>query len=35
VLIYDHGCAGAQAYIRLATEVLRRSGAALPSMAPR
>jgi chromosome partitioning protein len=34
VLIYDHGCAGAQAYIRLATEVLRRSGAALPSMAP-
>ena len=35
VLIYDHGCAGAQAYIRLAAEVLRRSGAALPSMAPR
>ena len=35
VLTYDHGCAGAQAYIRLATEVLRRSGAALPSMAPR
>jgi chromosome partitioning protein len=34
VLTYDHGCAGAQAYIRLATEVLRRSGAALPSMAP-
>jgi chromosome partitioning protein len=33
VLIYDHGCAGAQAYIRLAAEVLRRSGAALPSMA--
>jgi hypothetical protein len=32
--MYDHGCAGAQAYIRLATEVLRRSGAALPSMAP-
>ena len=27
VLIYDHGCAGAQAYIRLAAEVLRRSGA--------
>jgi len=24
VLIYDHGCAGAQAYIRLAAEVLRR-----------
>ena len=35
VLIYDHGCAGAQAYIRLAAEVLRRSGAALPPMAPR
>jgi chromosome partitioning protein len=35
VLTYDHGCAGAQAYIRLATEVLRRSGAALPSMALR
>ena len=33
VLTYDYGCAGAQAYIRLATEVLRRSGAALPSMA--
>jgi chromosome partitioning protein len=28
VLIYDHGCAGAQAYIRLAAEVLRRSGMA-------
>ena len=26
VLIYDHGCAGSQAYIRLAAEVLRRSG---------
>lgn len=25
VLIYDHGCAGAQAYIRLAAEMLRRS----------
>ena len=25
VLIYDHGCAGSQAYIRLAAEVLRRS----------
>jgi chromosome partitioning protein len=24
VLIYDHGCAGAQAYIRLAVEILRR-----------
>jgi chromosome partitioning protein len=33
VLIYDQGCAGAQAYIRLAAEVVRRSGAALPSMA--
>jgi hypothetical protein len=30
VLIYDHGCAGAQAYIRLAAEVLRRSGGATP-----
>jgi chromosome partitioning protein len=28
VLIYDHGCAGSQAYIRLATEVLRRNGTA-------
>ena len=28
VLIYDHGCAGSQAYIRLAAEVLRRTGAA-------
>jgi len=28
VLIYDHGCAGAQAYIRLAAEMLRRTGAA-------
>ena len=27
VLIYDHGCAGSQAYIRLAAEVLRRAGA--------
>jgi chromosome partitioning protein len=26
VLIYDHGCAGSQAYIRLAAEVLRRNG---------
>jgi chromosome partitioning protein len=26
VLIYDHGCAGSQAYIRLAAEFLRRSG---------
>ena len=30
VLIYDHGCAGAQAYIRLAAEVLRRNGAVTP-----
>ena len=28
VLIYDHGCAGAQAYIRLGAEVLRRGGTA-------
>jgi chromosome partitioning protein len=28
VLIYDHGCVGSQAYIRLAAEMLRRSGAA-------
>jgi len=27
VLIYDHGCAGSQAYIRLAAEMLRRTGA--------
>jgi len=33
VLIYDHGCAGAQAYIRLAAEVLRRSTGAPPPMA--
>ena len=25
VLIYDHGCAGSQAYIRLAAEILRRA----------
>jgi len=30
VLIYDHGCAGSQAYIRLAAEVLRRALAASP-----
>ena len=30
VLIYDHGCAGSQAYIRLAAEVLRRDGTAPP-----
>ena len=29
VLIYDHGCAGSQAYIRLAAEVLRRTGTAV------
>jgi chromosome partitioning protein len=28
VLIYDRGCAGSQAYIRLADELMRRSGAA-------
>jgi chromosome partitioning protein len=28
VLIYDHSCAGSQAYIRLAAEMLRRDGAA-------
>jgi chromosome partitioning protein len=28
VLIYDHSCAGSQAYIRLAAEMLRRAGAA-------
>ena len=28
VLIYDHGCAGSQAYIQLAAEMLRRSAAA-------
>jgi len=35
VLIYDHSCAGAQAYIRLAAEVLLRSGAAAFPRAPR
>jgi chromosome partitioning protein len=29
VLIYDHGCAGSQAYIRLAAEVLRRTGSSV------
>jgi chromosome partitioning protein len=29
VLIYDHGCAGSQAYIRLAAEVLLRTGTAV------
>jgi len=27
VLLYDHRCAGSQAYIHLAAEVLRREGA--------
>ena len=30
VLIYDHGCAGSQAYIQLAAEVLRRNGTGAP-----
>jgi chromosome partitioning protein len=30
VLLYDHGCAGSQAYIRLAAEMLRRSAVAAP-----
>jgi chromosome partitioning protein len=30
VLIYDHSCAGSQAYIRLAAEVLRRNGTGAP-----
>jgi chromosome partitioning protein len=30
VLIYDHGCAGSQAYIRLAVEILRREEPVLP-----
>ena len=29
-LIYDHGCAGSQAYIRLAVEILRRGEPAAP-----
>jgi chromosome partitioning protein len=32
VLIYDHGCAGSQAYIRLAAEVLRRARTAASPM---
>jgi chromosome partitioning protein len=32
VLIYDHGCAGSQAYIRLAAEILHRAGTAAPPM---
>jgi len=32
VLIYDRGCAGSQAYIRLAAEILRRAGTAAPPM---
>ncbi len=31
VLIYDHRCAGAQAYIQLAAEMLRRNSQGLPS----
>jgi len=30
VLIYDHGCAGSQAYIRLAVEILRRADPVSP-----
>jgi chromosome partitioning protein len=30
VLIYDHRCAGAQAYIQLAAEILRRNSLAVP-----
>jgi chromosome partitioning protein len=33
VLIYDHGCVGSQAYIRLAAEMLRRTGTAAPASA--
>jgi chromosome partitioning protein len=35
VLVYDRGCAGAQAYIRLAAELVRRSGAPAPSASGR
>ena len=28
VLVYDHRCAGSQAYVQLAAEILRRAGAA-------
>jgi chromosome partitioning protein len=30
VLIYDHRCAGAQAYIQLAAELLRRAAPGMP-----
>ena len=30
VLIYDHRCAGAQAYIQLAAEMLRRAAGGMP-----
>jgi chromosome partitioning protein len=30
VLVYDRGCAGSQAYIRLAAELMRRSGVSVP-----
>ena len=33
VLLYDHRCPGAQAYIHLAAEVLRREGAPAPAVA--
>jgi chromosome partitioning protein len=33
VLIYDRGCAGSQAYMRLAAELLRRDGAPSPNAA--
>ena len=33
VLLYDHRCPGAQAYIHLAAEVLRREGAQAPAVA--
>jgi chromosome partitioning protein len=34
VLVYDRHCAGSQAYIRLAAELLQRRGAALAPVAP-
>ena len=36
VLIYDHRCAGAQAYIQLAAEILRRAapGSPPPGLSP-
>ncbi|MDF2766470.1 MAG: hypothetical protein K0S81_3465, partial [Rhodospirillales bacterium] len=32
-LLYEHRCPGAQAYIHLAAEVLRREGAQAPAVA--